>query len=121
VKDPWTGEDPDRGLIAIDGPLAAFLEKATEGRRPGLGMVQGLWPAIVAPPWAERSRPIRLERGELTVEVADGATATRLRMEGNAIRRSLEGHLGRGEVGRIRFRVARPGRLRPGPDGSPKS
>lgn len=118
MKDPWTGREPDRGLIAVEGPLAELLEKVTEGRMAGLGTVQNLWPELVPAPWAGRSRPVRFEKGELTVEVADGATASRLRMEIGAIRRRLEARLGRGEVAKIHLRVARRGRRGPQADGS---
>lgn len=118
MKDPWTGRDRDRGLIAVDGPLAELLERVTEGRTAGLGIVQSLWPELVSAAWIERSRPVRFERGELTIEVADGATASRLRMESTVIRQRLEQRLGRDEVVKIHFRVARRGRRTPQSGGS---
>lgn len=108
MKNPWTGEDPDRGLNALDATLETVLERVTEGRLAAFEVIRTSWREIVASPWSERSRPVRLEKGVLTVEVADGGAASRLRLEQRKIRAALEQRLGRDEVAKIKLRVGRP-------------
>ena len=113
MKNPWTGKDRDRGLNALEDTLASVLERVTEGRLATFEAIKGAWPEIVSEAWRERSRPVRLEKGVLTVEVSDGGAASRLRLEQAKICAALDEHLGRGEVARIRLRVGR-GRDWPG-------
>lgn len=107
MKNPWTGKDPDRGLNELGTTLESVLERVTEGRLATFEVIKGVWPEIVSDAWKERSRPVRLEKGVLTVEVSDGGAASRLRLEQAKIREALDEHLGRGEVAQIRFRVSR--------------
>ena len=107
MKDPWTGEERDRGLNALDGALEAVLERVTEGRLAGFEMVKNLWADLLPEHLQERARPVRLEKGVLTVEVADGGAASGLRFEQTKIKQALAEHLGSGEVAQIRIRVAR--------------
>ena len=109
MKNPWTGEDPDRGLVDLDETLHTVLERLTEGRLAHFEVIKAAWPEIVAERWRGRSRPVRLERGVLTVEVSDGAAASGLRLEQRKIRTALEERLGSGEVARIKIRVGRSG------------
>ena len=109
MKDPWTGKDPDRGLVDLDTTLHSVLERLTEGRLAHFEVVKAAWPDVVPAKWRDRSRPVRLEKGVLTVEVADGAAASGLRLEQRKIRMALEAQLGRGEVARIKVRVGRSG------------
>lgn len=107
MKNPWTGKDPDRGLKALETTLESVLERVTEGRLAPFEVIKGVWPEIVSDTWRERSRPVRLEKGVLTIEVADGGAASRLRLEQGKIRAALDERLGRGEVAQIRLRVGR--------------
>ena len=107
VKNPWTGKDRDRGLNALEATLESVLERVTEGRLATFEAIKGAWPEIVSDVWRERSRPVRLEKGVLTVEVSDGGAASRLRLEQGKIRDALDKQLGRGEVAQIRLRVSR--------------
>jgi hypothetical protein len=107
VKNPWTGKDPDRGLIRLEGPLETVLEQVTEGRLAGFEMIKSVWPEIVSAAWHDRSRPVRFEKGVLTIEVSDGGAASRLRLEQRKIRAALDERLGHGEVVQIRMRVGR--------------
>ncbi len=107
MKNPWTGEDPDRGLNAVDATLETVLERVTEGRLAAFEVIKNAWPEIVSAPWRERSRPVRLDKGVLTVEVSDGGAASRLRLEQRNIRAALEERLGRDEVAKIKLRVGR--------------
>ena len=107
MKNPWTGEDPDRGLLALDEALEAVLERVTEGGLATFETVKTIWPDIVGDESRHNSRPVRLSQGVLTVEVSDGSTASRLRLRQGKIRSALEQHVGRGEIAQIRLRVGR--------------
>ncbi len=107
MKNPWTGKDPDRGLNALGVTLESVLERVTEGRLAPFEVIKSAWPEIVSEKWRERSRPVRLEKGVLTVEVSDGGAASRLRLEQGKIRAALDDRLGRGEVAQIKLRVTR--------------
>ena len=113
--DPWTGKDRDRGLDQLDNTLESVLERVTEGKLATFEMIKAAWGDIVTDVWRERSRPVRLENGVLTVEVSDGAAASRLRLEQGEIRSALDQHLGRDEVAQIKLKV---GRARDWPDRS---
>ena len=104
---PWTGKNRDRGLNALDGTLESVLERVTEGRLAKFEVIKSAWAEIVTDAWRERSRPIRLEKGVLTVEVSDGGAASRLRLEQTTIRAALDERLGRGEVAQIKLKVGR--------------
>lgn len=107
MKNPWTGEERDRGLNAVDSTLESLLERVTEGRLAAFEVIKAAWPDIVSEPWRQRSRPVRLEKGVLTIEVADGGVASRLRLEKGKIRAALDERLGRDQVARIMLRVGR--------------
>ena len=91
----------------LDQALAEVLERVTEGGLAAFEMIKSTWPDIVGEEMQERSRPIRLSKGVLTVEVADGGTASRLRLQQSRIRRDIGSRLGRSEVAQIRWRVRR--------------
>ncbi len=105
--DPWTGKNRDRGLNPLDGTLESVLERVTEGRLATFEVVKAAWNDVVTDSWRERSRPVRLENGVLTVEVSDGSAASRLRLEQSKIKAALDEHLGRGEVAQIKLKVGR--------------
>ena len=107
MKDPWTGKDRDRGLHALDGTLETVLERVTEGGVARFEHIRAAWPELVSERWKERSRPVNLENGVLTVEVSDGGAASGLRLEQGKIRAALDQSVGRGEVAQIRIRVGR--------------
>lgn len=107
MKNPWTGEDRDRGLKTLDQALAEVLERVTEGGLAAFEVIKQAWPDIVGDEMQERSRPVRLSKGVLTVEVVDGGTASRLRLQQAKIRKDLEARLQRSEVAQIRWRVRR--------------
>lgn len=107
--DPWTGKSRDRGLNALDGALESVLERVTEGKLARFEIIKAAWGEVVSELWRERSRPVRLEKGVLTVEVSDGGAASRLRLERAKIKAALEEHLGKGEIVQIKLKVARRG------------
>ncbi|MDJ0954130.1 MAG: DUF721 domain-containing protein [Acidimicrobiia bacterium] len=105
MVDPWTGKNPDRGLNPLDGTLESVLERLTDGKLATFEVARAAWNEVVSETWRERSQPVRLENGVLTVEVSDGGAASRLRLEQGKIKAALEQHLGRGAVAQIRLRV----------------
>jgi len=66
------------------------------------------WPALAGEPWASRSVPAGLCRGELVLEVPDGTTASLLKYQANALLDRLEQGLGARLVGSIRIRLSGP-------------
>ena len=109
MKNPWTGEDPDRGLELLDGSLEAVLERVTEGRLAVFEVIKQAWPEVVGTEEAHRSRPVRFAKGVLLIEVADGATASKLRLKQTKIKAALEQLSGQGAIAQIQYRV-RPSR-----------
>ena len=107
MKNPWTGEDPDRGLELLDDTLEAVLERVTEGRLAVLEVIKQAWVEVVGPEAADAARPVQLNKGVLLIEVADGSTASKLRLRQIKIKQALEEHAGRHEIAKIRFRVRR--------------
>lgn len=107
MKNPWTGEDPDRGLNALDDTLHAVLERVTAGHLAAFEVIKNSWPDIVSESWRERSRPVKLENGVLTIEVSDGGAASRLRLEQRRIKQAVTARIGRNEVAQIKLRVGR--------------
>jgi predicted nucleic acid-binding Zn ribbon protein len=105
--DPWTGKNPDRGLNPLDSTLESVLERVTEGKLAAFETIKAAWGEIVTDVWRERSRPIRLDKGVLIIEVSDGAAASRLRLEQTQIKAALDERVGKGEVAQIKLRVGR--------------
>ena len=104
---PWTGKKRSRDIRHLDGALESVLERVTEGKLATFEVIKTAWAEVVTETWRERSRPVRLERGVLTVEVSDGGAASRLRLEQGKIRAALDERLGRGEVAQIKLKVSR--------------
>ncbi len=77
------GEGLDAVLRRLGLPGADVLERLVTD-----------WAGLAGEPWASRSRPARLQRGELTVEVADGTTASLLRYQSGELLKRLEEGLG---------------------------
>lgn len=96
-----------RGLEPVGGFLDQVLRKFGIPDRVDLTRLVEEWPGLAGEPWAGRSRPAGLDGGELLVEVDDGATATLLSYQRNALVDRLEGALGTRLVTSVRIRVAR--------------
>ncbi|MBM3695125.1 MAG: DUF721 domain-containing protein [Actinobacteria bacterium] len=63
------------------------------------------WAQLAGEPWAGHAVPVRLHRGELLLEVADGAAASLLRYQVGALLERLEEALGARLADRVRLRV----------------
>lgn len=75
---------------------------------PAPGAVERLvndWAQVAGEPWAERAVPVGLHRGELVLEVADGATASLLKYQVSGLLERLERALGARLVESVRLRV----------------
>lgn len=88
------GEGLDAVLRRLGLPAADALQRLVED-----------WRSLAGEPWASRSRPAGLRRGELTVEVEDGATASLLKYQSAELLRRLEQGLGGPLVEAVRLRV----------------
>ena len=77
------GDDLGAVLRRLGLPAPGALERLVDD-----------WAAVAGEPWSTRARPVGLQRGELVVEVADGATASLLRYQANALLDRLEEGLG---------------------------
>jgi hypothetical protein len=66
------------------------------------------WAPLAGGAWAERATPVGFGRGELVVEVADGATASLLRYQVGDLLDRLEKGLGARLVETVRLRVRGP-------------
>ncbi len=97
MSDPSSIREVLEGLLQRLG-VARPLEVADLMRR---------WPEVAGEPWAERSRPVALDGGELVVEVADGATASLLRYQTGMLLARLDERVGKGLVTAVRLRVQR--------------
>jgi len=92
-------------LQRIGDDLAAVLRRLG---LPAVDTTQRLvddWAELAGEPWASRSRPAGLQRGELIVEVADGTSASLLRYQAGDLLRRLEEGLGARLVEAVRIRV----------------
>ena len=86
-----------------------------DGVLEGLGMVKPVevgelvrrWDTVAPEPFATAARPVGLASGELTLEVADGAAASRLRYQLGTLMARLDVRLGAGVVTGVRLRVRR--------------
>lgn len=85
------------------GSLLAKLVKDRGWQRPvAEGGVFGAWERVVGPEIAAKSRPVKLEDGELTVEAVSTAWATQLRLLSSGILARIARHVGPDLVRRIR-------------------
>lgn len=66
------------------------------------------WPGLAGEPWASRARPAGLHRGELTLEVGDGTSASLLRYQSAQLLDRLEEALGARLVESVHIRLSSP-------------
>lgn len=64
------------------------------------------WAEVAGEPWASRSRPVQVRRGELLVEVADGGSASLLKYQTADLIRHIADQLGTGLVDSVRIRTS---------------
>lgn len=91
------GENLDELLQRLGLPAADAVQR-----------LMSQWAQLAAEPWASRARPVGLQRGELVVEVTDGATASLLKYQCGELLERLERGLGARFVDAVRIRLAGP-------------
>ena len=65
------------------------------------------WQELTPAPWNARTRPVRLQNGELVVEVSTAAEASVLRYRTGQLLAELDKALGEGTVEVVRLKTAR--------------
>lgn len=101
------GDRPNRGgLSTIQDALQTFLKDAGITRSRGLvANVYRAWEAAVGREFAKRARPVRFDRGELTIEVASSSLLHELvSFTGEELRLRTNENLGRELVHRMIFK-----------------
>jgi len=88
------GDNLDAVLRRLGLPAADALQRLVDD-----------WADLAGEPWASRSRPAGLHRGELVVEVADGTSASLLRYQCGQLLERLEEGLGARLVDTVRLRL----------------
>ena len=95
-------------LQRIGDGLEAMLRRLGLPAPGALDRVIDEWATLAGGTWAERSTPVGFSRGELVVEVADGATASLLRYQVGGLLDRLEQGLGARLVETVRLTGERP-------------
>lgn len=100
----YTGPGPDP---RDPQPFAAVLAKLVRSRgwqRPAAeATVFGAWERVAGADVAAHCRPVRLERGELTLEAESTAWATQLRLLSGRLLNSIGKEIGHGVVTKLRI------------------
>ena len=100
----YTGPGPDPRDPQPFGAVLAKLIKDRGWQRPAAeAQVFGAWDRVVGPEIAAKSRPVKLEDGELTVEAVSTAWATQLRLLASKIVAQIAAEVGPNIVKRVRI------------------
>ncbi len=91
------GDGLDRVLRRLGMPVVPDLARLVDG-----------WAVLAGEPWASRTDPVGLRDGELLVAVQDGADATLLKYQVEALLKRLEKGLEGRLIGSVRIIVGRP-------------
>ena len=87
-------------------PLGDLMPKLVSGRgwaeRMALGRLREAWAEVVGPLVAERSQPVKLYRGVLTVRADGGAWASELTLLARTVAGKADAFLGGGTVREVR-------------------
>jgi predicted nucleic acid-binding Zn ribbon protein len=98
----YTGPGPDPRDPQLFATVLARLVKARGWQQPKAeATVFGAWERVVGAEIAEHSRPVKLERGELTVEAESTAWATQLRLLAGKLLANIAAEVGRDVVTRL--------------------
>lgn len=88
-------------------PLADLIEKLSAGKgwgeRLALGTLRRRWAEVAGATVAERSEPVRLAAGVLTIRAEAGAWASELTLLGRALAARADAMLGSGLVREVRI------------------
>lgn len=94
-------------LERVGDGLGELFDRLGFGKPAHLADLVSSWETIAGPEWAPTTSPVGLEAGTLTIEVASGLDASRLRFAEEALLHRIAERLGDGVVKAIRPRVAR--------------
>jgi hypothetical protein len=103
-------------MQSVDQVLDGVLAKIGRGGGGSILRVMEIWPDVAGPGWVDQAKPVRLDRGVLVVEVADGLAASRLRFDVPGLQSRIDGALGGGVVVTV---VLKTGLRRERPEESP--
>jgi predicted nucleic acid-binding Zn ribbon protein len=103
-KRGYSGPGPDPRDPQPLGSVLAKLVKDRGWQRPAAeATLFGQWERVVGADVADHSRPVRLERGELTVEAESTAWATQLRLLAGSLLKQIAAVLGHNVVTKLRI------------------
>lgn len=98
----WSGPGPDPRDPQPFSAVLAKLVKARGWQRPAAeATLFGQWEKVVGADVADHCRPVKLERGELTVEAESTAWATQLRLLAGSLLRQIAAAIGHNVVTRL--------------------
>lgn len=112
----WSGSGPDPRDPQPFGVLMGKLLRDRGWQQPAAeATIFGRWEHVVGAQVAEHSRPVKLTRGELTVEATSTAWATQLRLLARSLLRQIGQQVGHGVVTRLHIHGPAAPSWQPGP------
>lgn len=103
-EDEWRARRRPESVQEI---VDRFMDKVGGGRAAPTGVLAERWPEVVGADFAAKTRPGSCDGGRLTVLVADGATASKMRFLTSQILQKATRIVGAEAVTSISFRVTR--------------
>lgn len=100
----WTAPGPDPRDPQPFGSVLGKLVKNRGWQRPAAeATVFGQWERVVGPEVAEHCRPVKLEKGELTIEAVSTTWATQLRLLAGSLIKQIAAQVGHNIVTSLRI------------------
>jgi hypothetical protein len=90
-------------MLELSRSLPLVLQQMNLGERLREGRIMDLWPEVVGPTVAERSRPVKCRDGVLTVAVSSSVWLQQLTMMRQEIVRLFGERIGKGAITEIKF------------------
>lgn len=103
----FSAEPPRREPTPITDVLGVVMEHASVSYGSNLVRLREGWRALAGATWAGTT-PVAIRDEMVIVEVPDGARASVLRFEADALLRTIQEEYGPGFARGVRLRVARP-------------
>lgn len=94
--------DRDRDPSPLGDLLPVLVSGRGWGERMALGRLRESWAEVVGPLVAQRSEPVKLHRGVLTVRAEGGAWASELTLLARSVADKADAFLGGGKVREVR-------------------
>ena len=102
--------------------LSALVTKVYPGREPdalATARAFGWWSRAVSDRVLHNARPVRLNRGVMTIHTSTAAWANSLQLESDSLLKAIRSHSPNAPIHRLQFRVGRLPALRDGLDPRP--